>query len=272
MMSNSSSGRSFIPPGFSYPGGTPCFASYRFGSDHILDMDAVEAVLEVLRQAPRAYVSFQDHHCLELNENYSNQITVRGIYGFPRDALAWMIWEHTQDKATYRGSGVDFVRRPDMFLFDVEGQILDGSNRDALIPDILRMGQLWGVSGEADIGFPIDRGNVIHIAEDWARSLSKMTHDDSNVLRYMMAAAESMINTMLPVEDVGDGFQGHDYKPELWRAMIASLGYVAVEDRHSILTGDIWQQIVVLEPSSIKNTVQISNPLMSSTSMDLRPR
>ena len=77
-----------------------------------------------------------------------------------------------------------------------------------------------------------------------------------------MWATEKAVDDMLPVVEEGNsGFMVHPEKPELWRAVLSSLGYVAVLDRHAVLTGDIGQQVAVLEPDAIRNVVMVDNPL-----------
>ena len=252
-----------VIPGLGWPGRPRSYSVPR-GKEFIVPEGQCADLLDAMRAAPRAYASYQDCATLGLNRAYGNEVTVRAVYGFPRDYLAHMVNWWTKDLGVYPASGIEFVRRPNLFLFDLEGAVIDTATYRDTLADVTRAHDLWGASTPpVPVADTVDWTRTAPRLSSWVRNLRKHLDDPpERQVQYLMWATEKAVDAMLPVVEEGDsGFMVHPDKPELWRAVLSSLGYVAVLDRHAVLTGDIGQQVAVLEPDAIRNTVMVANPL-----------
>ena len=238
---------------------------------HILDPSlrineqSALAILDVLCKHPGAYVSCQDFAHLEINPNYSNAMTPRGLYGFPRDFLAYMVMWMTLDRTYLPTSGINYAHRENFFVFDLEGNIADSDtyDRSDLARDLEHLGEIWNPASRNvhDLGFNVDCAQCAETAGKWLTDTRKYTDcNRGEQFKYLILASEKIVDSMLPTTS-NQGFREHPHKPALWQAVLASLGYTALVDRHALLTGDIEQQIVVVEPSAIRGLVCIANPI-----------
>jgi hypothetical protein len=256
----------FVLEGFSWPG-NPRVLSRISDASLRVHRQGAEEFLELLRQHPGAYVSCQDHNVLELNPAYSNMVTPQGIYAFPRDFIAHMAWWLTMPRDNYPTSGVGFLHRPTLFVFDLDGPIADSDTytHAALVHDLETLARQWQTGSPAvqNLPFEVDPGHAGHIARRWLRDVVRHSTDSADQqLKHLIWSSEKMVDSMLPTRDSdGDGYQEHEDKPALWRHLLAGLGYSGVADHHALLTGDIEQQLAVLQPTAIRNLVRLPNPL-----------
>jgi hypothetical protein len=216
--------------------------------------------LEALLLAQRGrWLSFQTVDQLGINLNYSNWITPQAIYGFEVDVLLKMLpavekYAKQKDASPYIHR-LGYLRRSDLFFFDVDGPVVQTETYTAVLDDLAKLRDLTMECGWEEMS---------HRFAHWLRSRSLNAerktgyHGDTWAL---ITAMDCAIDQHLNLFDQEGPYRHHPDKPSLWRELFVALGYSGFCDHHGVLTGDLMFQTAVFNETALRDVEHLENPL-----------
>lgn len=213
--------------------------------------DEAAALAARLRDRATSFVSFQDVPVLQVNPDYSNDVTPGGIYGFPVD---WMLLV-ADGFVRHGGAGSRLarqgcVRRPHAFVFDVAGRVLDLGSYRGFAEDAERL-DAWVTRHHPD---------ARHVVNAWRFNGNPQFGTDMDGRR-LLGMSEKVVDQILGIAGSDDPYAAHPAKPGMWREAFLSMGISALLDRVSLLTGgDFPHQIAVFDEAAIVAVECFDNP------------
>lgn len=212
--------------------------------------EEAQRLAALLEPWPNAFVSFQTCGFLALNPDYSNEVTPQAVYGFPVDFLHANAARWNPRRRTTRLATLGCVRRPNAFVFSVSGRVLELSSYRGFLEDSERLDAFLAKE------FPSARG----VRHAWTFNGNPRHGTDADGRR-MLGMTEHVVNDILGIQGQDATYKSHPDKPALWRRMFAELGFAALLDLQSQLTGgDFPRQIAVFDDSAITVLSSFANP------------
>jgi len=210
------------------------------------------SLADCLRGRDGTWVTFRRDASLDLEGVYSNHLTPHAVYGLDSswvtaqaDAYA-SAGSHQRLRMYFHGLG--YVRRPHAVVFNVDGRVVSSATYSGIVEDAERLVEHVSRNHPAATDVLSRRWNLQVHADDPRRSFM--------CLFYMTEMLADRIVGSVEWRD----YRVHPDKPAAWRDLLLALGIDALEDRSHLMTGEVYDQIAVVNAAAVRIVADFPNP------------